>query len=451
MAKYELIVNAMAASIEQGIHQPGERLPSVREAAQSYQCSKSTIIRAYQELVRLHLIYAISQSGFYVAKRHADMKASGRLGMIDFSSASPNPDFFPYRDFQICVHDAFDKYQSSLFTYGEPQGLLSLREAGVKHLTRYQLFKQTGDLFITSGIQQALMILTTMEFPTGRRTILIEQPSYDIYQQYLELHKYPVAGLARNENGIDLDMLESLFKRGDIKFFYTMSRHHNPLGTSYSSAVRKAIAYLADKYRVYVVEDDYVADLSVQARFDPICSYLQSDYMIYLKSFSKITFPGLRVGLVVLPAHLKEQFLLHKRFSDLDTSMLSQAALEVYLTNGMFARHREQIVSFYSERIRHVSESVNGREPGIVKALVPDTGVYSCLLLPPSINMERLLARLEERKIRVAGSKQFYLDAYPEKEKFLRLSISRTTKEEIDAGMDILFQEIKNVYKNQFL
>lgn len=109
----------------------------------------------------------------------------------------------------------------------------------------------------------------------------------------------PVVGIPRKATGIHLEELEQTFKNGGIKFFYTMSRYHNPLGTTYTAQERKAIARLAGKYDVYIVEDDYMGDLGEEKEFDPIYAYSRTSHVVYVKSFSKIIFPGLRLGAVV--------------------------------------------------------------------------------------------------------------------------------------------------------
>src|SRR5690606_318771 len=113
---------------------------------------------------------------------------------------------------------------------------------------------------------------------------------------------------------------------------------HNPLGTSYSVREKKAIARLAAKHDVYVLEDDYMADLGDRRGFDPIFAYDDSGHVVYLKSFSKIIFPGLRIGAVVLPETLADQFHRHNQLGG--AALLSQAALDLYMKNGMYDRHR---------------------------------------------------------------------------------------------------------------
>lgn len=114
---------------------------------------------------------------------------------------------------------------------------------------------------------------------------------------------------------------------------------HNPLGTSYSEKDKRCIAELAEKYDVYIVEDDYLADLDKSKKSLPIYYYDIWERVVYLKSFSKTFMPGIRLGAVILQEKLKSEFLKHKRYYDLSTSALEQGALEIYINSGMYKKH----------------------------------------------------------------------------------------------------------------
>ncbi|MFD0697928.1 PLP-dependent aminotransferase family protein [Paenibacillus sp. GCM10027628] len=442
MKKYFSILSDMEQKISEGGYRPGQKLPSVRDAAELYGCSISTITRAYAELEKRHTIYSIPQSGFYVVDKPGNWGTGTKGDTIDFASASPDLNVFPYLDFQHCLNKAIDTYKYNLFTYGEPQGLETLRRTLVSHLAGDQVFASAERIIVTSGAQQALEILAKMPFPNGNDAVLVEQPSYDFYIRYLEAEGVPVCAIARRATGIDLRELEEKFKSGGIKFFYTMSRYHNPLGTSYSAEERKSIARLAGKYHVYVVEDDYMADLGIERRFDPIYAYDRTSHVVYLKSFSKIIFPGLRLGAAVLPERLLKTFQAYKRYGD--TSLLSQAALEVYIKNGMYERHKHKICSQYTARIRALNEAVeryNGA--GLIEVSDVSSGVYMQFKLPQTVNLDALTKRLAARNVSVMSGNNYYLADYAEREKFLRISISRAQPEQIDEGVKAIVEEVK--------
>lgn len=441
MRKYDMVLVEIEKQISTGQFRPGHKLPSVRSASVLYGCSISTVIRAYRELEQKHLIYSIPQSGYYVVEQPGAGPANPEDDLIDFGSASPDLNVFPYLDFQHCLNKAIDTYKYHLFTYGETQGLAALRETLVAHLADTQVFARTEEIYITSGVQQALGILAKMPFPNGKETVLVEQPGYNLYLRLLEAEGVPVKGIPRSGDGIDLELLEEYFRTGGIKFFYTMPRYHNPLGTTYTKEVRQAIARLASKYDVYVVEDDYMADLGDGRHYDPVTAFDQTGHVIYLKSFSKIIFPGLSLGAAVLPEALLPVFQAHKSY--MDTSLLSQAALDIYIKNGMYERHKHKIRSLYAERMNLLNEALmHYNTAGLIVVPRVDSGIYLQLKLPQTVNLEQLLKRLAKRRVQAVSGKGFYLSNYLEREKFLRISISRARREQIAPGIAAITEEV---------
>lgn len=448
--RYQTLAQDLESRLLQGEWKEGSRLPSIRQLAESYQCSKSTVIRAYEELERKHLIYVIPQSGYFVVKRSQETQTGDRW--LDFSSSVPDPMLFPYQDFQHCLNQAIDHYQQALFTYGTPKGLSSLIQILQKQLTDHRIFANLDRFFITSGVQQALTFLVQMPFPQGKEMILIEQPSYHLLIKLLQLLQKPVLGIQRTTDGLDLDQVETIFRTKPIKFFYLLPRFHNPMGTTLSMEQKKALADLAKRYQVYLVEDDYLADLEVGSKNDPIYSF-QQDFVIYLKSYSKIIFPGLRVGAAILPDELQLMFQQYKATYDIDSSMLAQAGLEIYIRNGMFQYHREKMRIAYASRMKRLYE--------VLKSLnmddfitFPDVqaGVHTHLLLKEPISIDRLAQRLHKKKIKIGKTARNYLSSYPQQH-MIQISVSNVTEKEVEEGIITICEEIKRLsrlYRRQF-
>lgn len=447
MHKYSELIHDLELEISSDAYREGDKLPSIRDLSGRYACSKSTVIRALQELQDKHLIYAAPKSGYYVMKRSGKRKEEGNP-WIDFTVSAPDPDIFPYLDFQHCINKAIDMYRKDLFIYGTPQGLPSLIREMQRHLASYQVFTDPRNIFITSGVQQALGLLTRIPFPNGRHRVLVEQPCYPHLMEYLKTYGIEAEGIRRSADGVDLNELERLFKHGQFRWFYTVPRFHNPLGVSYNRTQKKAIARLAAKYDVYIVEDDYMADLEQDTKEDPIFTYDDSSHVIYLKSYSKIIFPGLRIGVAVLPEALRESFSQFKRLMDIDSSMLSQAALELYLKSGMFERHRKKIRKCYGERSVLLHESITkhvGIEPSLNFTYQParQLGVHTYLKLASSVKAEQVIKRLQKKFIRIETAEQGYLPHFNHKDPILKLNISSVKEQDIRSGIEQVISEIR--------
>ena len=441
MKKYAQIVADMEQKIASGHYRAGRRVPSVREAADLYGVSRGTIVKAYTELEMRHAIYSIPQSGYYVVDQAGVGTRGAEIGLIDFSSSSPDSALFPHQDFRHCLNKAFELYSHHLFTYGDSAVTDNLRRTLVSHLADSQVFTKAERIILTAGIHHALGILALMPFPNGHAEILVEQPSYNLFLRFLEAERMPVSWIRRTSGGIDLDELEAKFRSGRIKFFYTMSRFHNPLGTTLSGEEREAVAKLAGKYDVFVVEDDYMADLGEVKGFEPIFAHDRTSHVIYLKSFSKIIFPGLRLGAAVLPEPLIDTFRHYSRFAE--TSVLSQAVLDVYIKNGMYARHRRGMYKQYAARNQRLHEALRKQDPEHwIEAPSASSGLYTHFRLPRTVNLERLVRRLAERKVAVTSGKPYYLSDCRDRDKFLRISVSRADPNRIEEGIRAIVEEI---------
>ncbi|MDO3676657.1 PLP-dependent aminotransferase family protein [Paenibacillus ehimensis] len=432
--KFEAIKADIQRKLASGGIRPGAKLPSIRDVSVQYGCSKNTAIRAYDELEREHLIYSVPKSGYYAVVRSEQPSSAEQLERIDLATATPDPAVMPYADFQHCLDQAIELYQDRLFSYADPLGFRSLRQALQKHLTTAQVFAEPERIAVVSGSQQAIHMLASMPFPNGKTAILVEQPTYFGMLRTLELLGMTAIGIARTDEGIDLDELERHFRTNTIKFFYTVPRYHNPMGTSLSQEQKQAIARLAERYDVYIVEDDYLADLETKRRADPIYSLNRSGHVIYVKSFSKVTLPGLRLGTAVVPQPLLETFRLFKTSTDSSTSALSQAALELYLTCGMFDRHAAQMREHYRTRMEALRTAAARYLPQEVGLRVPDGGVFARLLVPLPLEADDLLAALKQQNVAALPTARSYLRTFA-KDNGLRLSVMRANEAQIDEAV----------------
>lgn len=440
--KYELIIKYIEKLADTNELKQGERLPSIRILAVNFKCSKATVIRAYAELEMNHKIYSIPRSGYYLVEKN-NLKTH-EYNTLDFSEVAPEPKLLPYKEFNHCINKAIEIYKSDLFSYSDAQGLESLRKVLVNHFREHQVFTTERDIFITSGSQQALSILSRMAFPNGKKTILVEQPTYALMQRLVELNGDKLIGINRNYDGIDIHELERLFKYEDIKLFYTIPRFHNPLGTSYSEKDKKKIVELAEKYDVYVIEDDYLVDININKKTLPMYYYDISQRVIYLKSFSKTFMPGIRIGSVVLHEKLKEEFLKHKRCYDLNTSVLAQGALEIFINTGMYKNHVKKAQVQYKKKMNCLRECLECINTEGIELFVPEIGFFVWVKLPRSININILIQRLKDKNIYLSPSKDFFI-GNNSKENSFRICISKLSEDEIRSGMAMIFEEIKKL------
>ncbi len=442
LTTYKSILEWIKQQIEEGKLKAGDKLPSIRMIADHFQCSKNTVAKALLELQKQHIVYAKPKSGYYIID---DYQVPSLNEKIDFLSAGPDESVIPYEDFQHCINKAIDHYKVQLFTYSDQQGLYSLRKELVNYLQYLQVFTKPERLVITSGSQQALHILSNIQFPNRKNKILIEQPTYFGMIDTLQLNQCEILGIDLTMDGIDFERLESLFRNNDIKFFYIVPRCHNPLGHHYTNKEKKKIVALAEKYDVYIVEDDYLAELDDDSKADPLFSYEPNERIIYIKSFSKVFLPGLRIATVVLPEKMVNSFIRYKFSSDFNTSALSQGALEIYLKSGMFHYHLEKVKQLYINKMKKLINACATYLPNYISFTKPRSGFYLTIFLPSQIDVDTLIYLLQEKYIYIDNASRMYLDG--NKKKAIRLSISQVEEMKIELGIQQLAACIIEMYK----
>ena len=396
-SKYQAVVSFLKKGIESGKFPTGSRLPSIRQLSQDFHCSKDTIQRALLELRHEQYLYAKPQSGYYVLEQgqHQDLE----IEVTDEHASA-------YDDFRLCINETLIGRENYLFNYYDNQeGLEELRQSVHQLLFNQALYCKPDQLVLTSGTQQALFILSQIDFPSEGTEILVEQPTYHRMNRLLVAQGLAYQTIERRIDGIDLDELEEQFKSGKIKFFYTIPRFHYPLGHSYSDQEKRAILDLANQYGVYIVEDDYLGDLD--PRKGQTFHYLDTDdRVIYIKSFSTSLFPALRITALILPNALKEAFVSYKNILDYDSNLIMQKALSLYIDSQLFEKNRLARLTLqenYQAQIKEVLEENT--------CPLPHYPLHDGLLL--DLRNYPKIASLKHSSLKLDFFEKAYLDACP--------------------------------------
>mgnify|MGYP000924796121 FL=1 len=419
-SKYQAVVSFLKKGIESGKFPTGSRLPSIRQLSQDFHCSKDTIQRALLELRHEQYLYAKPQSGYYVLEQgqHQDLE----IEVTDEHASA-------YDDFRLCVNETLIGRENYLFNYYDNQeGLEELRQSVHQLLFNQALYCKPDQLVLTSGTQQALFILSQINFPSEGAEILVEQPTYHRMNRLLVAQGLAYQTIERRIDGIDLEELEEQFKSGKIKFFYTIPRFHYPLGHSYSDQEKRAILDLANQYGVYIVEDDYLGDLDPKK--GQTFHYLDTeDRVIYIKSFSTSLFPALRITTLILPNALKKAFVSYKNILDYDSNLIMQKALSLYIDSRLFEKNRLARLTLqenYQTQIKKVLEENT--------CPLPHYPLHDGLLL--DLRNYPKIASLKHSSLKLDFFEEAYLEACPYQFAKVSLENLETLLQYIKAELD---------------
>jgi DNA-binding transcriptional MocR family regulator len=374
MQKHELVRNYIIEKLRNGELKKGQRLPSCREVAGELSVNKITVNKAYCTMEEDHILYSIPRGGFYVVDDMKNIVIKQKI--YDFATVTPEQKLIPYREFSHVINKAVEHYKNDLFSYEATAGLLTLRQTLKEMFETSAIYTEPHRVVITNGAQQAICLLLQMLFKNSKGKLLLEAPTYNLVLSIAEMNEIETLSIPRNKNGFDLIKLEKLFKNNDITVFYIIPRHHNPTGFSLEEKHKKRIAELADKYDILILEDDYLADLSSKKGSMPIHYYDTHDRTIYIRSFSKTFMPGIRLGAVVLPETLTKSFTELKRITDLNTSRLPQAALDLFIKSGMYEKHVQKVRKTYEQKLRNSKEIIEALSPTWIDWYVPSHGFF---------------------------------------------------------------------------
>ncbi|WIV10943.1 PLP-dependent aminotransferase family protein [Proteiniborus sp. MB09-C3] len=453
--------------IESNNIEPHTKLPTIRYLANKLGVNNSTIVNAYNQLETEGYIYKKIGSGTFVQDIRSkevnklildeetsmnldslnlflDMKKEEKI--INFASTAPMPDLFPIDDFKIVLNEVLDRDKGRAFTYQESQGYLDLRKAISNYLSGFNIKANENNIHIISGAQQGIDILSKALIEYGS-VVFTENPTYTGAIAVFKSRSARIVEIPINKDGIDLIDLEYKLRSLKPKFIYVMPNFQNPTGYSYTVAKMKKLIELAVKHNFYIIEDDYLSDLHL---FNQPKNTLKSldtvDKVIYIKSFSKIFMPGLRLAFMIIPQTIYSEVLSAKHISDISTSGLIQRAFHLYLEKGIWQKHIERMSTVYSERYNTIIKSIKKYMPKQVKYTLPQGGLNFWFSLPSSYSANELYKLCLKNGITIAPGSLF--DIWQRDTKYFRLSIASVHKDEIDFGIAKLSQIINFFLKN---
>lgn len=438
MPKYLQIAQIVEEKIRKQIYAQGQRLPSISTLAKEYHCSKDTIIKCYQVLINKHFIYVKSQSGYYVAGNI--IKPSFAYNKLSLESGNPIVSATSLVDAKHCLSIAIDQYSQSSLNLSL-QGVDSLRQTLSDFLADMGIYSAKDTIYLIQGVTQMLAFLTTIDFPNQHHYILIEEPTYSYYVQFLKSLSLPILTIRRDENGIDVKHLQYLFSHYDIKFFYVVTRNHNPLGTTLNTQTRQKIAKLALQYHVYIIEDDYFGHCSLSSHYLPIFYYMEGQNAIYLTSFSK-TIPYIRIGCCVIHDDFKETFekMIHQSYyySYQLPSLISQATLESYITSSLYFKQTQQLQKQLKKDYQIIKNVTAKWDQQLLKVISGKTGYYLTIAFQVPLSLDILQEQLMKRHVTIARNERcFYIDKHFQNS--IRLSLARIQPQDIKQALDIFY------------
>jgi 2-aminoadipate transaminase len=358
-----------------------------------------------------------------------------RPGVISFAGGLPAPELFDAAGLREAFSVALaDGTCGRSLQYSTTEGDPALRAAIAARLTARGLATAPDDVLVTSGSQQALTLVAAVLLEPGD-AVLVEEPSYLAALQCFQLAGARVVPVPCDDDGLDPDAIAALVRRERPKLLYTIPTFHNPTGRTLPPARRAALAQVAARVGLWIVEDDPYGELRYRGEaIAPVASLPGAeDRTIALSTLSKVLVPGLRIGWLRAPAALRRALVVAKQAADLHTSTIDQAAAAHWLATCDLDAHVAGLRAAYGARRDVLVDGLPGTLPAGSRWTRPDGGMFVWVRLPDGWDADALLQAALEREVAFVPGWPFY--AGPPDRATLRLSFTTHTTTEVAEGL----------------
>jgi len=450
---YRQIAEHFVREIEGGRLAHGSRVPPIRHLAQSLHVNRDTVALAYDALSTAGLVKSSVGRGTFVRSATG---ASGRTvqsreirlspltenlldlerarprfgnaaGAVSMHSLVPDPSLYPVDAFRKALGRVLQHHGSELVA-----GRLRAADIDV----------DAADVILCHGASQGIHLAARLFAETGD-TVALEEPTYNNVLAVMRGLGLRTAPVPMGPDGMNLAALERILERPEVKFLYAIPTHHNPMGITTSAAHRRALLAIAARCGKPVVEDAYEMDLRLSGRsVPPLAALDTSGLVVHLFSFSKSLFPGARVGAITARGRSVNALLALKQATDLADSMLLQAALAEFVSDGSYDRHLRKLRRVLLDRRDVLLRALEREMPEGVRWTRPEGGYQVWVELPDGCDTGELLADAIGAGVLFAPGFQFNHDGRPSN--CLRLTFAMAGSDELERGVKILAAVVRD-------
>lgn len=378
---YRQLYTEFRNAILTGRFRPGQQIPPSRELANYFNVSRTTVLLAFENLLAEGYIKGKPGSGTFIndelpenlllAKPNYESSISGtskknkssdvknihiknylsqeRLHYNKFEPFKPGvPDLneFPFRIWTKLISNSVKDISKSDFGYSNSAGYKPLRNAIANYARASRGVKcENNQVIIINGSQQGIdLVCKVLLNPNDN--IGFEEPGYTGARDAFSAAGIKIIPMPMDEEGIN-------FKKTKVKanLVYVTPSHQYPLGITMSLNRRLELLDYAFSIGAWILEDDY--DSEYRYKGQPLSSLQgidNNDSVIYMGTFSKVMFPGLRLGYLIVPENLIESFTAAKMLTDRNSPIFEQAALAKFITEGHYGRHIRRMRMIYEKR-----------------------------------------------------------------------------------------------------
>lgn len=469
---YRQLYYAVREAILTGRLRPGQRLPATRSFAADLELSRNTVVSAFDQLLAEGYIEGRTGAGTFVsttlpeellnargtdtrnggiaAKRRGPSKRGAYLASISgrgstrpaaFSPGLPELAEFPFEDWARLLARRWRRPPRSFLVGNDPLGYAPLREAIATHLGAARAVRCDPDqVIVVSGAQQALDLTARTLIDPGD-LVWMEEPGFHGMRGALLAAGAELASVPIDDEGLSVS--EGRKIAPNARLACVSPSHQYPLGVTMSLPRRLELLEWARHADAFILEDDYDSEYRYRGR--PLAALQGLDEegrVIYIGTMSKVMFPGLRIGYMVVPEDLVDAFRAIRVLIDTHPSSIAQAALADFISEGFLSAHIRRMRALYSERQSLLVNAIDRTSKGILQVAPEDAGMHLLASLPAHLDDAQLSRDARAIGVEAPPLSAFY-DKTPKRSGFL-LGYAGLSAKEINEGAEKLAQIMPN-------
>lgn len=465
------LVTRFEQAIDSGALAPGEKLPPTRALAADAGINHLTAARVYRRLAEEGYVTASVGRGTFVralapaaAEERGDdwqtyvlpdrpatyqeeilsdaFRLPTREGMISLATGFPTPRFHPAEELAEIAARAFAEEGVDALAYLQPEGLDELREQIAARLRRHGGAGDADEVIVTTGAQQAIDLVARALLGPGDVAV-VESPTFTGSLLALRSTGARVIGVPVDENGLDVEALEQVLMRNEVRLCALQTACQNPMGVDLSPERRTRLAELAVERNLFVLEDRVYADLRYEGEHQPGLRREAPGHVIQVNSMSKVLGGGLRVGWIAARGPVRERLATLKQASDFHSPTLVQHIAARYLATDGYERQLERSLPYYRERRDALIDALERHLAGEYEAEVPCGGHHVWVTLRRPVEERAFYS--EAVRHGVSFTPGGAVTAERRQRTSMRLSFSLVEPEELDEGVKRLARALREV------
>ena len=431
---------------------PGQRLPSTRGLAKSLLISRATVTQSYDQLLSEGYLQTIIGSGTYVCDRlpddllaaavpkvtaaevpakpsvqlsayganllttdyltqTGDTNSSNQKALISFKYGLPALDEIPLKQWRQLLSRRCRITNREMFEYAsDSQGYQPLREAIARYLVQSRAVQcEANQVIIVSGSQQALDLIARVFIEQGDE-VAIENPGYLGARRIFLANGARLLPIPVDKSGVVVERLSD-YNAAKIKLIYVTPSHQFPTGAVLSLARRLELLAWATQVGAMIIEDDYDSEFRYEGRPIPALQGLdRGNSVIYVGTFSKVLFPALRIGYLVVPKTLVPVLTHAKRLTDRQSALLEQQVLTDFINEGYLERHIRRMRNLYDRRRQTLMDALVRHLGQRVTILGENAGIHLMVRLHTHLSDKEIVAKAAQQGVELVNAQRYYIE-----------------------------------------